>query len=135
VNLVLVDFATEAMAYIGLLEGADGEVYQIADPHPMKARDIFSLALDCMDRGPALGSVPATLPDLALRNESVENLLGVPREMLVYLNHGARFDSTNTQRALEGTSIHSPHLSTYLQTLIDYYLRHPEQPQGGRRGA
>jgi nucleoside-diphosphate-sugar epimerase len=131
VNIVPVDFATQAMAYIGMLEGAEGDVYQIADPHPMKARDIFTLALDCMGRAPPVGSVPASLPDFALRNESVEEFVGVPREMLIYFNHGARYDTSNTQRALEGTSIHCPHLSTYMQTLIDYFLRHPDRPEAG----
>lgn len=129
VNLVPVDFATEAMAFIGLRDGADGSVYQIADPHPMRARDIFALVLDCMGKAPPVGSIPAQIPDFALRNSSLEEFFDMPREVLVYFNHGARYDSSNTQRVLEGTSIRCPHLSTYMQTLVDYFLRHPEHPK------
>jgi thioester reductase-like protein len=132
VNLVPVDYVTETMAFLGLQEGADGQVYQVADPQPMKARDIFSMILDCMDRAPAIGRVPAGLANVALGNEQVSSFAELPREALIYFNHGARYDTSNVDRALEGTPIRCPHLSTYMQTLVDYFLRHPDRPEGGK---
>jgi len=129
VNIVPVDFATEAMGYLGLkADGAD-TVYQLADPQPMRAKDIFALVCDCMDKAPPVGRIPASMANLALRNEQLESLIEMPREVLTYFNHGARYDTTNTERALEGTEIHCPHLSTYMQTLVDYFLRHPNKPE------
>ena len=126
VNIVPVDFVTRAMAFLGCAESTDGDVYQLADPHPMRARNIFALALDCMGKPSSIGSVPASLADVALRSNTVAETIGMPREVLDYFNHGARYDVSNTQRALTHTSIRCPHLSTYMQTLIDYFLRHPE---------
>jgi hypothetical protein len=51
----------------------------------------------------------------------------MPREALTYFNHDARYDTSNTQRELKETAIRCPHLSTYMQTLVDYFLRHPEK--------
>ncbi len=130
VNLVPVDFVTEALAFAGLKQGVAGEVYQLADPQPMKAGDIFAMLLDCMDRPPPIGRVPASLADVALRNDRLSSFAELPREALTYFNHGARYDTGNAERVLEGTSIRCPHLSTYMQTLVDYFLRHPNDPQG-----
>lgn len=127
VNIVPVDFVAESMAYLGLKEGTDGQVYQLADPNPMRSRDIVALLLDCMNKAPAIGSVPTQLMEWTLSNPKIEELVGVPEETIVYFNHDARFDSSNTQRELEGTPIRCPHLSTYMQTLVDYFLRNPEK--------
>lgn len=127
VNLVPVDFVTDAMAYLGHKDGVAGQVFQLADPNPMRARDVVALTLDCMNKAPALARVPSGLVDTALRNEKVEELVGMPREALVYFNHDARYDTSNTQRELKDTAIRCPHLSTYWQTLVDYFLRNPEK--------
>ena len=115
------------MARIGLTEHAEQRVYQLADPNPMTAGDIQALALKLLDRPEPKGAIPAALVDNVMRAERVEELLGVPRESVIYFNHDARYDSTNTQRALRETSIRCPHLSTYLIHLIDYFLRNPEK--------
>ncbi|MFW5965950.1 MAG: SDR family oxidoreductase [Persicimonas sp.] len=126
VNLVPVDYTTDAMAYLGNKEGTVGEVFQLADPNPMRAGEVISLVLDCMDRAPALASLPAGLVELAMSRPKIEEMTGMPKEALVYFNHDARFDTSNTDRELEPTSIRCPHLSTYMQTLVDFFLRYPD---------
>lgn len=127
VNLVPVDFVAAAMAHIGLAEGAEGQVYQLADPNPMRASDVLALTLEALGRPPARGNVPSKLVDDLMRSERLEHTLNVPREAVVYFNHDARYDTTNTTRALAGTGIHCPHLSGYLTTLIDYMLQFPDK--------
>ena len=127
VNLVPVDFVVEAMTHIGLAADAEQQVYQLADPNPMTAGDIQALALKLLDRPEPKGAIPSALVDNVMRSRNVEDLLGVPRESVVYFNHDARYDSTNTQRALRETSIRCPHLSSYLIHLIDYFLRNPDK--------
>ncbi|MFP4597391.1 MAG: SDR family oxidoreductase [Persicimonas sp.] len=127
VNLVPVDFVCDAMSFLGLKEGIEGQVFHLADPNPMRARDLIALTLDCMNKAPAIASVPSGLVDLALRREKIEQIVGMPREALTYFNHDARYDTSNTQRELKETAIRCPHLSTYWQTLVDYFLRHPDK--------
>ncbi|QDG52984.1 SDR family oxidoreductase [Persicimonas caeni] len=127
VNLVPIDFVADAMAFLGNKEGVEGQIFQLADPNPMRARDVVALTLDSMNKAPALATVPSSLLDVALSRQKVEELVGVPRESIVYFNHDARYDSSNTQRELKETAIRCPHLSTYMQTLVDYFLRNPEK--------
>ena len=49
--------------------------------------------------------------------------LGIPRSVLVYINYPTAFDSTNTQKALEGTDISVPPLPSYADRLWDYWER------------
>lgn len=126
VNLVPVDYATRAMAYIGLKQDAAGQVYQLADPHPMRASDIMAQAADCMGRAGTLGRVPSPLVETLLKSDKVEQIAGVPEEAVTYFNHEAVYDPSNTERALKETDIRCPHLSSYLPTLIEYFLQHPE---------
>lgn len=127
VNIVPVDFAASALAELGLRDDSVGEVFQLADPNPMRAKDITALALKCLGRRLPIGMIPPKLADRALQNEKIEKMAGVPREILGYFTHDARYGVANTARALQGSKIKCPHLSTYLQTLIDYYHSHPER--------
>lgn len=125
VNLVPIDFAAAAMVHISAQEEATGRVFQIADPNPMRARDILALTLKLLGRPAPRGLLPASLAERALKFGRVERALGVPRESLIYFNHDARYDTSHTQAALRQTPIRCPHLSTYLLTLLDYMHRHP----------
>ncbi len=135
VNIVPVDFASSALAELGLRDSSVGEVFQLADPNPMRARDITALGLKCLGRRLAVGMIPPGLANRALKNDAVEKMVGVPREILGYFTHDARYDAANTARALQGAKIKCPHLSTYLQTLVDYYQSHPEGSDSARRRA
>ena len=126
VAIVPVDFVAAAMAHIGLKAGTEGRVYQLSDPNPMRARDIVTLALRLMDKRAPVGNVPTSLLDRALSSSKVEELVGIPQEAIAYFNHDARYDTSNTQRALVGSGIRCPHLSQYLQVLLDYMAMHPE---------
>ncbi|MFU8803110.1 MAG: SDR family oxidoreductase [Bradymonadaceae bacterium] len=130
VNIVPIDFVARAMVHIGTKPDTDGKVYQIADPNPMRSRDIMALILSCMDRPRAFGRAPSGLVERTLGRDLVQKKIGIPQESLIYFNHDARYDSTNTQRALQDSDVRCPHLSTYMQTLVDYFLLHPDDPRG-----
>ncbi|MFB6264146.1 MAG: SDR family oxidoreductase [Bradymonadaceae bacterium] len=124
VNLVPVDYATEAMAHLGCARGTEGSVYQLADPRPMEARELFAMAVELMDKTGPVGSVPSGVVDWAMSRGAISDRVDMPREALAYFDHPASWDTSHTERALEGTGIECPHLSTYLETLIEYFLRH-----------
>lgn len=126
VNLIPIDFAADAMAYLGLKAGLDGKTLHIADPNPMRARDVIALILRAMGRAPAVATLSARLLERAMRRHTVESMLGVPRQTLVYFNHSARYDTRQAQAELRDTHIHCPHLSSYIQKLVDFFREHPE---------
>lgn len=127
VNIVPVDYVVSAMAEIGTREGLEGKVYQLADPNPMNANEIVDLGLKCLDRAPSKGRVPSALVGAALENQMLEEWAGIPREVVNYFTHDARYDVTHTQEALSDAEIRCPHLSDYMQNLVDYFELHPDK--------
>ena len=63
------------------------------------------------------------LPPVKRISDTVLADLGIPRSVLVYINYPTSFDSTNTQKALEGTGISVPPLPSYADRLWDYWER------------
>ena len=63
------------------------------------------------------------LPPVKRITDQVLADLGIPRSVLVYINYPTSFDSTNTQKALEGTEISVPPLPSYADRLWDYWER------------
>ena len=63
------------------------------------------------------------LPPVKRITDTVLADLGIPRSVLVYINYPTSFDSTNTQKALEGTDISVPPLASYADRLWDYWER------------
>lgn len=128
VNLVPIDFVAKALAALGHRPGHDGKVYQLADPQPMSAKEIVDRALALMGREPTRGSLPATWVERALSQDSVAQWSGVPREALTYFNYDAHFDTTQATAALADAGLPCPHLSDYLDDIVDFFLRHPDNP-------
>lgn len=127
VNLVPVDFVSEAMAHLGTTAGHDGQVFHLADPAPMKARDVLQLVSTAFDRKGAVGSLPAPMIErLLARSKTTRDMLDLPAEVLTYFNHLASYDTRNLEGALLPTTIRAPHLSTYLSVLLDFYRANPE---------
>jgi len=56
--------------------------------------------------------------------EQVMKDLGLPPDIMKFVNYPTRFDSRETQRALADTGIHVPALEDYAWKLWDYWERH-----------
>src|SRR5206468_627488 len=70
-----------------------------------------------------LRSAASRLPGAKLATDLVLAELGIPREVLHYINYPTSFDSTKTQALLAGSGIEVPPLSLYAQTLWEYWER------------
>lgn len=129
VNLVPIDYAVDAMAYIAAQPTATGRVFQIADPRPMRAPDILALAADELgQKRSSRLTVPLKVLEGALGIAAVERASGMPQQALEYFAHGAVYDTSQTSRALaDAPHIRCPHLSTYLGTLLEFMVAHPDR--------
>ncbi|MCA9563662.1 MAG: SDR family oxidoreductase, partial [Myxococcales bacterium] len=127
-NIAPVDYVVGAMLAIAAKPDTDvvGEVFQLADPNPMRARDFLALVIRSMGRPEPKIALPKQVFDAILAVPQLRKLTGIPREGAVYFNHAVRFDVSNTLEALQDTDIRCPHPSTYMRTLLDYMYRNPE---------
>ena len=127
VNIVPVDFAVAAMVEIASQPEAAGRVFHIADPDAMPTSEGTALIFEKAGKLRPVGYVPPALVEFLMGFETVRQFMGMPREIVTYMNLDARYDVLNTLDALDGTGIECPHLASYLETLIAHVREHPEK--------
>lgn len=142
INIVPVDYVAAAMDYLAHQPGLDGQAFHLTDPRPMtvgQMANAFAKAAKApqfgynVQTGPleaAVNVIPKPLREAATKLPGAKQAtdlllaeLGIPREVLHYVNYPTRFDSTKTQEALAGSGIEVPPLSSYAQTLWEFWER------------
>ncbi|MGA7434634.1 MAG: SDR family oxidoreductase [Solirubrobacterales bacterium] len=138
INVVPVDFVADAMDHIAHVEGLDNQAFHLTDPNPLTAGQLINLfarsatapQMSIRIDPEMLNIVPPAvrgglmmLPPVKRISDNVLNDVGIPREVLVYVNYPTRFDCKNTLSALDGSGIAVPPLETYADRLWDYWER------------
>ncbi len=139
INVVPVDFVVAAMDHIAHLENQDGQCFHLTDPTPMRVGDLlntFARAAHAPEmvmriNAALLGFIPrsvrkamfALTPVRRIRTAIMKDL-GLPDDILEFVNYPTRFDCRETQRALKGSGIAVPPLDSYAWRLWDYWERH-----------
>ncbi|MGB0119561.1 MAG: SDR family oxidoreductase [Solirubrobacterales bacterium] len=138
INVVPVDFVADAMDHIAHVEGLDNQAFHLTDPNPLTAGQLINLfarsatapQMSIRVDPEMLNIVPPAvrgglmmLPPVKRISDNVLNDVGIPREVLVYVNYPTKFDCRNTLAALDGSGIAVPPLETYADRLWDYWER------------
>ncbi|MFN3416997.1 MAG: SDR family oxidoreductase [Caldimonas sp.] len=140
VNIVPVDFVVDAIDHIShLKEAPSGKCYHLVDPTGYRVGDvldIFSQAahapkMNVFVNAALLGFIPkgvkkslmALAPVRRVRNAVMKDL-GLPEDILTFVNYPTRFDCRETLAALKGSGIACPKLHDYAWRLWDYWERH-----------
>ena len=139
VNIVPVDFVVDALDHISHQQGTRGECFHLVDPVGYRVGavlDIFAKAahapkMNLFVNAALLGFIPksvkkglmAVAPVRRIRNAVMKDL-GLPEDMLTFVNYPTRFDCRETLAALKGTGIECPSLKDYAWRLWDYWERH-----------
>ncbi|MFH1727717.1 MAG: SDR family oxidoreductase [Pseudomonadota bacterium] len=113
-NLVPVDWVVDSIIKIQNSSETTGLTFALADPRPIKSRDLINLICKKLNY-PKLGiTIPPSLFYFILKIPFIEKYFGIPKESLIYINHNAFFDSKNTQKFADPC----PGLIDYLDVLI-----------------
>jgi NAD(P)-dependent dehydrogenase (short-subunit alcohol dehydrogenase family) len=139
-NLVPVDFVARAMDHIAHLPDDElpGDTFHLVDPEPMRVGQTlnefakaahapqFAARIDpkvvkAIPK-PVRAGVKA-LPTVRRIRETVLRDLGIPPAAIENRDFFCTFDARDAQRALAGTGIAVPPLSTYAPRLWDYWER------------
>ena len=139
INIVPVDFVVAALDHISHHGHASGKCYHLVDPVGYRVGDvldIFSKAahapkMNLFVNAALLGFIPksvkkglmALAPVRRIRRAVIKDL-GVPEDMLTFVNYPTRFDRRETDAALKGSGIECPNLHDYAWRLWDYWERH-----------
>jgi NAD(P)-dependent dehydrogenase (short-subunit alcohol dehydrogenase family) len=139
INLVPVDFVAAAMDHIAHKPGLDGGCFHLTDPAPRRIGEvlnIFARAGHAPEMTMRLDArmfafVPAgvkaalaNLPPVKRFTNVVLRDLGIPSEVMKFINYPTRFDTREAELALKGSKIKVPNLDDYAWRLWDYWERH-----------
>jgi NAD(P)-dependent dehydrogenase (short-subunit alcohol dehydrogenase family) len=138
-NIVPVDFVVAALAYISRRPGLDGRCFHLTDPKPMRVGDLLNIfakaghapAMAMRINAALFGFIPrglrrtmmALTPVRRIRNAVMKDL-GLPKDILQFVNYPTRFDAKETTKVLAGSGITVPPLDSYAWKLWDYWERH-----------
>ncbi|MEK8048282.1 SDR family oxidoreductase [Ideonella margarita] len=140
INIVPVDFVVAALDHIShSKQPLKGKCFHLVDPTGYRVGDvldIFSKAahapkMNLFVNAALLGFIPrsvtkgllALAPVRRVRNAVMKDL-GLPEDILTFINYPTRFDCRETQAALKGSGIACPNLRDYAWRLWDYWERH-----------
>ncbi|MEW5879253.1 MAG: SDR family oxidoreductase [Pseudomonadota bacterium] len=138
INIVPVDFVVDAMDHIAHAKDLDNRAFHLVDPTPYRVGDvlnIFARAAHAPEFGLRInaalfGFVPPSIRKglLALTpvrriRDAVMKDLGLPEDILQFVNYPTRFDCRDAAAALKGSGIQCPRLEDYAYRLWDYWER------------
>ena len=139
VNIVPVDFVVDALDHISHQPNLAKKCFHLVDPVGYRVGDvldIFSKAahapkMNLFINAALLGFIPksvkkglmALAPVRRIRSAVMKDL-GVPEDMMTFINYPTRFDSRDMTAALKGSNISCPNLRDYAWRLWDYWERH-----------
>jgi NAD(P)-dependent dehydrogenase (short-subunit alcohol dehydrogenase family) len=139
INIVPVDYVVKAMDCLAHMPRQDGKCFHLTDPKPMRIGEVLnlfanaahapqmSMRLDARLFNYIPGAVKQgllMLPPVRRIYREVLKDLGMPPDVLKFVNYPTRFDSRETQKLLKGSGIMVPRLDDYAWRLWDYWERH-----------
>jgi NAD(P)-dependent dehydrogenase (short-subunit alcohol dehydrogenase family) len=142
INIVPVDFVVNAIDHIAHVKDQDaqlnGRAFHIVDPTPYRVGDVLNTfakaahapQMSLRINAALLGFIPnsvkkgmlALTPVKRIRNAVMKDL-GLPDDILQFVNYPTRFDARETTALLKGTGIECPRLEDYAYRLWDYWER------------
>jgi NAD(P)-dependent dehydrogenase (short-subunit alcohol dehydrogenase family) len=140
INIVPVDFVVGALDHISHSKAdLDKKCFHLVDPEGYRVGDVldvFSKAahapkMNLFINAALLGFIPKSIkkglmaiaPVRRVRSAVMKDL-GLPEDIMTFINYPTRFDCRDTVAALKGSGIACPRLPDYAWRLWDYWERH-----------
>jgi nucleoside-diphosphate-sugar epimerase len=124
-----VDFVADAFYHLFEDDESVGKVFHLVDPAPPTYLEFFELACAAMGKpAPAL-KLPAPLMRPMGRLPMFEKLTGVPREAFEHSFYPVDYGMTNATPALAKHGISCPPVSSYIDVMIEYFVKHSDDPR------
>lgn len=136
-NIVPVDYVVDAIDHLAHLPDHDRECFFITDPDGIRVGDLLKVMME-VSGGPKLKSIDVGMLDTAtqLAGEGISRVkplkslgeraisrLGIPPEVIGYINYPTHFDSRKTLKLLASAGIECPPYEDYAQVIWDYWLQ------------
>jgi len=139
INIVPVDFVVSALDHISHHHRASGRCFHLVDPMGYRVGDVLDILsraahapkMNLFVNAALLGFIPKSVKKGLMALAPVRRVyravmqdLGLPEDMMTFVNYPTRFDCRETTAALKGSGIACPDLKDYAWRLWDYWERH-----------
>ena len=140
VNIVPVDFVVAALDHISHLKtNLNRKCFHLVDPTGYRVGDVLDIftraahapKMNLFVNAALFSFVPRSVTKALMAIAPVRRLrravlkdLGLPDDIMTFVNYPTRFDRRETDKALEGSGIACPNLHDYAWRLWDYWERH-----------
>ena len=138
INIVPVDYVVDALDFIAHKRGLDGKCFHLTDPAPHRVGEVLNIFAQAAHapkmtmriNAKLFGFIPApilyglgSLAPVKRALRVVLNDLGIPRDVLPFINWPTRYDNREAAKALKGSDIAVPPLASYAAKIWDYWER------------
>jgi NAD(P)-dependent dehydrogenase (short-subunit alcohol dehydrogenase family) len=140
VNIVPVDFVVAALDHISHLKtNLARKCFHLVDPVGYRVGDVLDIftkaahapKMNLFVNAALLSFIPKSVTKALMAIAPVRRLrravladLGLPDDIMTFVNYPTRFDRRETDKALAGSGIECPNLRDYAWRLWDYWERH-----------
>ncbi|MBS3911708.1 MAG: SDR family oxidoreductase [Hydrogenophaga sp.] len=139
INIVPVDFVVKALDHISHHHRASGKCFHLVDPMGYRVGDVLDILskaahapkMNLFINAALMGFIPKSVKKGLMALAPVRRVyraimqdLGLPEDMMNFVNYPTRFDCRETLAALKGSGIACPNLKDYAWRLWDYWERH-----------
>ncbi len=138
INIVPVDYVVDAMDHIAHRPDLAADCFHLTDPEPLRVGDVLNTfaraahapTVSLRINAALLGFVPksvkkglmALTPVRRVRGAVMQDL-GLPEDLMQFVNYPTRFDNRAAEAALQGSGIRCPRLDDYAARIWDYWER------------
>jgi NAD(P)-dependent dehydrogenase (short-subunit alcohol dehydrogenase family) len=138
-NIVPVDYVVKATLHIAHKPKLDGRAFHLTDSKPKRIGEVLNLFAEAAHAPKmtmridarmfsfipsSVRSALSMLPPVRRITNQVLKDLGLPPDVLKFVNYPTRFDNRDAEAALKGSGITVPRLDDYAWRLWDYWERH-----------
>ncbi|PKO31101.1 MAG: short chain dehydrogenase [Betaproteobacteria bacterium HGW-Betaproteobacteria-9] len=139
INIVPVDFVVDSLDHISHQKRASGQCFHLVDPMGYRVGDVLDILsraahapkMNLFINAALMGFIPKSVKKGLMALAPVRRVyraimqdLGLPEDMMNFVNYPTRFDCRDTLAALKGSGIECPNLKDYAWRLWDYWERH-----------
>lgn len=137
-NIVPVDYVTDALDHIAHKDGLDSNCFHLTDPKPYRSGEVLNIFAEA-GHAPRMAVrfdtklfsfIPNQVRNAILSLPTVKQIadvtlkdLGIPSSALQFFSYPTEFDCRETQKALKGSGIECPRLTSYAPAIWDYWER------------
>lgn len=125
-NLIPVDYVVDGIAKLSTLN-SNYETYHLCDPQPLTQIELIELFGKILNKKLIPIKVKYSFARSLMKNNFVQKVTGLYPELIDYFDHDLFFKCEKTLKVLEQFKIKPPRLADYIETIIDFALKHQRE--------